>query len=210
MRGVIIEGVTGSGKSATYERLKRGFDQDSGLLLSQVFTQRLLEHLPRRSASDVLMLCDNYVSFLESIQALYESSVFVTHPRKESLRFSFIFESFHMNHILEFGLGDKQIFGPLEKRLRNIGTTVVMLKIPEDRILERSIRRTRQSRSARWLQYQMAFGMTDDELATRYKLQQRELEQWVVDSRLPHVVVDTSEEDWEQIAQTAARQLAAG
>ncbi len=214
MVGLVIEGVTGSGKTTVLKHLRHYLHlvpQEAHLILTQSYTQRMVEHLGQnKRPEDVVRLLKSLLSPLETIHGLFEASVFSTHPRRAMVEFAYILETFHLNNLIEADYPYDDSFRAIDRRLARIGARMVVLSIPEGSVRERAIESTRRYRSGKWLAYQKAFGLTDAELEEKYRRQQRRLLKMASEGSIPFTVIGTGEGNWEQISRAVFSYWQAG
>lgn len=204
MKGLILEGIYGSGKSSVMSSLKEKIGDirsDSCLFFSEVFTQRMKEHLIDQSPRESLLPMKTLVDQITVLSALYAQSRMPNDKRREMFSLSYLFESFHLNAAVRYNLEWEDI-AEIDRNLSSEKCKVVFLKIPEDQIKARSIVMTRQTRDPEWSEYlQTHYKMLDDDLADKFMDMQRKMEALLGKTTMPVSILDTGNMNWDQISE---------
>ena len=196
MRGIILEGITGSGKSALLRALLRRWAETRRgplWIATEHVTERVLEPLAGASAVTALAQLEAHLAHLARL-AEWDADA----PRGPATEALFALERFHFSvsgHIP--GLADHE-WGNLEDRLRDLGTTLVWCRLPPEAISARAVQDTRRQRAATWARWLDTLGNTDEERAEHFRHEQEHLAGLVARSRLPVielVLCDPSPED---------------
>lgn len=196
MRGIIFEGIPGSGKTTLKSHLLRmiaGRDC-SAILLDESVTERSLEPLKKATLEDSLRLLGDISGLLENFKNL--SCKFTGNLLK-----LFILERFHWSHCLDIAGPDHFAhYQPIEDTMHTLNTTVVLLTIGQASVLDRSVIRTRQTRPLSWTRYLSTFGDTDEDVAGHYLNQQEQFFTLAGKTSLQVLHYDTTRENWENLA----------
>lgn len=204
MRGLLLEGINGAGKTSVYKRAinKIASDTPDALVaVSQQYTQRLVDAQQRPpAASDVLSMYDPLLSYLAAQQKQFIESPFLRHPRASQIQPRFIMESTHLNCIVEFGLQMGMELLQITNKMRALGARLVLLSVPDKQIRERCVESTRKWRSPGWMEYQKRIAQSDDELEVVFRDRQRLLSAAARKAGLPMVEICTSAQNWDEIA----------
>ncbi len=197
IKGIILEGIVGSGKTMLYRHLLRQVSNFNCSLLSlnEYCTERSLEPLKNASISDSLQTLKSILTILKHFQN-------ISCQYKNKLIKLFILERFHLSHCLD--ISDKDTLTDyewIEKQMRMLNPTIVILTFDPSRIMERSVITTRQTRPKSWSRYLSSLGTTDDSIAAYYRIQQERLISLCSQSTVPIMRIDTSYENWSELAE---------
>ncbi len=182
---IILEGLTGTGKSHTLAALQRLHlapslivpeEETFGDLMAELATAALPpEVLVRRLRT----ICD----------AL---------PRDRSL--GFILERFHPSY---FALAPTWTFyEALDAELADLGVSLVLLTLPEELLEARSFRREEHD-GADWQNLEAHYGSAEKAMMALQASRARRLEA-LSHTRLRHSVIDTRAKDWDRYAKAIA------
>jgi hypothetical protein len=209
IRGLIIEGISGAGKTTVLNRLRlmlARIPQEAHVVLTQQYTQRLVEHLgPKKRPEDVVALLSDLLLPLETWSRRFEASVFADHPRRQTVEFTYVIETFHLNNLIEGGFAFDDDFRMIDRRVAALGARMAFLWIPVEDIRERSIESTRRHRGPKWLGYQEALAPDVDALTELYRRRQDRLLAMAKEGRVPIQIIDTRDIDWDRIAEDVYR-----
>lgn len=198
MIGLVLEGIVGSGKTSVIRHLKKYFlEKDcSVLILTEHYTERPMEPLP--AASSV-----KSVSHLNQITNVVKTLHEMENETPSGLRSDayFVFERFHLSHCLDIsGFEHFDKYRDIDRQLNTFGCKLVVLTIEENIILERCVVSTRKWRDEKWKNYLTRIAPTEEGVADHYKKQQKEFVELCQQSEIPSMVVDASNQDWEEIS----------
>lgn len=206
MRGSLLAGVWGAGKTTVYQRCVGRLITDgcqSLIALPQAAT--LTTHTyTSGTASDHLAgirsWLDNLTSFLEDLDRRFQASTLPSHRCAPTWTPTCILEGFSFD-IPVYGLpiGRHSLLG-IEHQLAAIGLHLVVLRVPNHRIRQQCIESTRAQRGPRWSAYIDGFG-PDDRARTEYvERAQDRLMHWADTSPMPSHVIDVNANDWNDYA----------
>jgi hypothetical protein len=99
---------------------------------------------------------------------------------------------------------DRARIRPLEHRLATLEIALVLLSVPEERVLEQCVHSTRATRGEGWARHLAALGKDDEARAEYFHAAQRRLRHWALHSPLSTLDIDTSERQWGDYARAAA------
>ncbi|MGH3720392.1 MAG: hypothetical protein ACRDRI_16415 [Pseudonocardiaceae bacterium] len=91
-----------------------------------------------------------------------------------------------------------------EHRLATLNIALVLLSVPDERVLEQCVHSTRATRGEGWARHLSALGEDDEARAEYFRAAQRRLCHWALHSPLPTLNIDTSERQWDDYARAAA------
>lgn len=206
MRGVILEGIPGTGKSQIYRLLVGETAQKNLSLfaLSENCTERMLEPLRQASLAESLSILDRIIFVLEGYAQL--PCLNVSGKNK-----FFLLERFHFSHCLDIaGMEYWNRYSGIEDKLKSFDAVVIVLTIAPEDIPERTLRQTRKVRPASWSSYLNTLGKTDTEIAGYYRQQQEQLVALSRRSLLPCHFVDTTKQNWTETAEKISHILFTG
>lgn len=181
--GLILEGVTGTGKSSTLAALAAREDFRTLLADGGVFPEEVtFGEFVRESRTDPTSLAR-----LESVLAEVETR---SRGRRD---YFYVLERFHHSYFA-FSL-DWGIYAGIERRLRALNCSVVLLTIPPREMELRSLRRADMAGTA-WVDEVVGFyGSPDLALAGLAASQERRREALARGS-LPSLEIETTDRDW--------------
>ena len=166
MRGVIIEGVTGSGKTAILRMLRERLSSEEGfqsqIFLSELETDRVFEEQRRSGGLDPKRVLRHSEQLIHGV---------------ELLNVSVIFERLLLSHLAHSESTD---FYPLDvvrrqfSRLGQLGFIQIVLVIPEDEFAERVLSTT-QYRGECWTEFLISKGKNQAEIVAYFKNWQERL-----------------------------------
>lgn len=205
-RGLILDGVTGTGKSTLFRLLRShpSFTEvDSAVALSQSYTLRTAP------GGEVGALLDDVLRSVETLQTRCARSEFA-HRQDGRADVSFLFEGFHHYAALEaVEPQHRRCFAArFEPRLAGLGTKLVALSVAPDAVLDRCVRSTLRHRGEGWRRFLTRFGDSEHDVAAYYLERQRHFLALVDASMLPVLRVDTSAlsepSEWRSVAEEIA------
>jgi hypothetical protein len=204
MQGLLIEGISGAGKTTVLTGLRSrlpSLTQEAHLLFTEQYTQRLVTSATEKTGlyESVIKLLCHYVTFLEGLKRRYDVSIFSSHPRRVSIDVAFLFERFHLGQYILQGFEPDDAFSGLDDRLAVLGAKLVVLTIPENLIFERCVVSTQRFRGSGWKDYQAAWKLDNDGIVARYIDEQFNLLRLARMSAIPLQVIDTADQDWGRI-----------
>lgn len=212
MPGVILAGISGAGKTSTYQRLLALLaqrQQETLIALPQAMTTTAhlhLAHDPAAQATAVLDWCADVIGFAERTLARAHRGGLTTHRRHWTPLL--VAEGFLYDIPLHDFAIDHARIRPLEHRLATLGIAVVLLSVPEERVLEQCVHSTRATRGEGWSRHLAALGEDDEACAEYFRTAQRRLRHWALNSPLSILDIDTSQRQWDDYAHTAAELVA--
>jgi hypothetical protein len=180
MPRVIIEGLTGFGKTSTIRamlaaRPARLYDEDA-----------TFDDFMTKVTADPLMPREERTGRLEGILDGLERETAAGEPA------DCIFERFHLTyHALD---GDWSTYRAIDERAAALGMRIVLLNLPDESLAGRSLYRAEYG-GADWQGRIEHLGSESAALADLRLSQQRRRDALQL-SALPHLVVDTREMDW--------------
>ncbi len=203
MRGIILEGIPGSGKTAVFRHLHRLLSDGDcpSLFLSESCTERTLEPLNKSTVRKSLGALNTVLNFILHFKNLSCKS-------NGNVIKRYILERFHLSHCLD--IAGKDFFyeyTSIDRRLGEFNATVVVFTMDVNVIEQRSVIRTKQNRPAAWSKYLSSLGNTDTEIARYYIQQQENFLFLCSQSGLPHIQIDTTNENWPEAANTILQTL---
>lgn len=198
-KGLIIEGIHGAGKTRTIPLILQQ------LLASEVRSfQMMTEALTQRSTghSSAAERYSNLLNAIRTVQFQFWSGPLAGHSRTSEFAPYFLCETFHLTALVQKWLSPAQAT-ELDCALFDLGARTVLLTIPEEEILSRSITTTRAFRRPGWASYLTQFGH-DEAAQARYLTQlQRELRAGIRSGKLRFCEISTTDSDWTAAAQEA-------
>ncbi len=205
IRGIVIEGLPGTGKSLVIAELKRLHQglmdaEQNTLALSNRYTTakaRRKSRKPLKRKAHLHML-EAQLRLLSSLAP--PAPEHLSPYRLHTQGFFFLLEQFHLYHAHRFEDEDTKPYKKLEKSLKKLhAVTVVLIASPET-----LARRLRARNPKRYRQ------LSDGQLALYLDKEQANLIRLAGQSRLPTYVIQADGQAWTQYAQQILGYLAKG
>ena len=201
--GLILEGISGTGKTAIFDRLVRTTpfvekNHLTSIILSEHHTQRILEKKDREQGltiDDNISLLNNHVTYLESLSERLEMMDWCD-KNMTDMRVPYIFERFHLTHVYQYDHLCWEDVEGIDKRLAALNGHLCLFTTNKDQLSERLFRKPDPS----WHSYLRRFGNSRDEIVDHFLQQQDSLLEFSERSVLRKRIIDTSTADVEEIA----------
>ncbi len=204
MRGAVLAGIWGAGKTSTYRRTLTALASQCDHLIAlpqaaTVTTATYTSGTPAQHTDTIYAIAENLTTYLTSIETHWQASSLPQHRCAARWTPTVLLEAGHLDlpvyrHELE--PASRERAAVTEQRLADLGIHLVLLNVPEQCVRAQCVESTRASRSSRWDNYLRRFGEDDEQTATAFIARQRELTEWVNTSPMPHTVIDTSDRAW--------------
>ena len=195
LSGLILEGISGSGKTALLQRLlrlprftERNFS--SSLVLSEHQTQRILERKDREQGlvlADHLAVLNQPVAYLETVNQRLAQMQWCQ-ANLTDMRMPYIFERFHFTHVVQYEHVNWADVAPIDARLARLNARVVVLVADASSLEQRII----TQRSGPFRDYIRRFGSTNAQIIDHFLNQQAALTDLCQMTQLENLVIDTS------------------
>jgi thymidylate kinase len=194
-QGLILEGISGTGKSAVLESLlahphMQQLPALSRLVLTEHHTQRVLEILEQQEVLDSthhISLLEDLVSFIERMQSRTSSRGW-NEPGLQSYDLFFLMERFHLTHVFRFPDMNWNQVAHIDQRMRKIGAVLCLLTVDADILEERLFSRENTC----WLRYLKRYGETPDAVVNAFMQRQTLAIRLAEQSSLPSIQLNTS------------------
>ena len=185
MKLLILEGVATSGKSTITENLRHKLPNENVVLRGEEATHIPIMHKPQ----------DLHIEFFHSLitKAVATKADLVIFDRL------YLTQAFRANAAVDE-------YADIENSLLQYPTLTVFLKVDEDAVAER-VRLATLHRDETWGEYVKTKGDTFTEIADYYIKQQRRQLELLEKSKLEYTVFNTTQHDYDQIAQEIAVKL---
>ncbi len=198
IKGLIIEGISGTGKTTVLKELLRSNQYLnrkylSSLVLSEHHTQRVLEkkdHEGTITPDDNINLLMSIVHILKVFSDGLNHRDWISQDYVEH-RFIYILERFHFTHVYQYEHMNWELAKPIDNELHNLGAKLCILTVNDIQLRERLFRR----KNPCWMKYLKKFGATEEEIVARFMRDQEKILEMSKDSALPTIIVDTSSID---------------
>ena len=198
MKGLILEGIPGSGKTSVLRELKKKTaDMDaSWLLLNEQITERPLEPLKSADLRKSIAHLNRLTNLLSGMQEITNGN-----EKHKAAEFRFILERFHFSHCLDIaGVEKFESYVEVDRRLNELRSKIVVLRLDDAHILDRCVNSTKQHRPLAWAKYLDRIADTDQGIADHYRKQQEQFIGLCRKTSIPSMVVDASSGDWEDLS----------
>lgn len=198
IRGVIIEGLSTTGKSSVFSALKRLHSQTHNgektiIAVSEHYSQVLHSYkgvLRAMDKDEHIQLLSRHVDYLEQQYNWIDS---LGHTKPSNGVF-YLLERFHINHRAAFKTSSE--IEMLEKRLSRLNSHCVLLTLSQDVVKPRYI----ESRGEAWRSYVMENQSTETESCQKFLEDQEKLRMYAKQSLIPTLEINTDEADWDYYA----------
>ncbi|MET3848689.1 hypothetical protein [Paenibacillus sp. OAE614] len=205
IRGVILEGLSTTGKTSVLSALKRvqslsPHAERTMIALSEHYSQILhSDHGVLRSLdqNEHIQLLNQHIAYLEQLHGWIES---LGHAKPSNGIF-FILERFHLNHRSAFA--DHSKIEALEQRLLRLNAKCVLLTLSPEAVPTRFV----ESRGEAWRSYVMANHPSADEACRKFVEDQERLRTCMKQSLIPAMEINTDEAAWDDYANQILRVL---
>lgn len=196
VKGIIVEGVAGSGKSSAIRAILdsevwRKKNHISSIVLSEHQTQRVLEAREKTGdlrKEDHFTLLSDIVGMIEKYQQRLGQMDWASRNR-EAQKLPFLLERFHFSHVFHYpGMTWEDVAG-IDQRLSALDTKVCVLSIDADVMFERIVKDYRKNGFQNYIRQ---FGNNDKEIVLHFQKQQEKLFELVKRSVLPIQIINTS------------------
>lgn len=199
MRRLIIEGITGAGKSTIYKKLVEKIDVSFGnnlLAFDEYLTWRLYE-----KKSDIEKFSKetfyNIINFMSWIITEYSYANLQNTSKGRDEELCCLIEGFHWNAYVR-GILTISDFYEIENKLHEMGFEIVYLTLSDDQIKIRSVIETRKYRSPGWSDYLSTIGSSDDDIALKFRDRQEKFTQLYEKTVLSKMQIITDEKKWDE------------
>lgn len=202
MKRIIIEGITGSGKSTIYKTIVDKLKSSEGsnfLFLNEYMTFRTFEKevdIEDSSKNTFTNIC----SFIHWLTSIYVNADLQNTSRGHNEQLCCLMEGFHWNAYAR-GILSKETFCGIENEVNSLGFGIVFLALSESEIKKRSVTETRQYRTSGWNKYLNTLGNSDDEIAKMFQDRQKRFYDIYSGSKLNKILINTDEKRWDQYAE---------
>lgn len=191
--GILIDGVTGAGKSQTLAALRANPDyaqlQGHGRIFYEEETLgELMDEL-----EDPSIPAEQHLARLEQVLAELEQQA-----ARPPGAYGYVLERFHLTYYAL--MPSWQLFEPFDRRLRKLGCIAFLLHYDTGQIEQRSLERA-DRRESGWAEgMRSLYGSQAQAVAAIEQSQQRRLDSIAL-SQLPIYQIDTTAMDWTYYAQ---------
>lgn len=209
-QGLIIEGISGTGKTAVLESLMnhpyiKNIPAMSRMVLTEHHTQRTLELLEQRGLlepSHHLSLMNDVITFIESLHQRTVSREW-DHLDFQEQDFLFFLERFHLTHVFRFPHMSWDHVADIDHRLKQLGTILCLLTVSAETLEKRLFSR----RNECWLNYLKRYGNTKTAVVDSFMNTQQIAVNLGELSNLPLIRLDTTDLSADDVADAVALKL---
>jgi adenylate kinase family enzyme len=198
MRRLIIEGITGTGKSTIYKKVVSKLTTCSGsnlFFLNEYITWRTFE-----KRESIKQSCEetfaNISKFLKWLSSSYINADLQNTSHGQDEQPCYLMEGFHWNAYAR-GILSEDAFYDIENKLNQLNFTIVLLVLSDSQIKSRSVIETRQFRTNGWSKYLETLGDSDDKIAVVFKERQNKYCDIYSRSSLNKILINTDEKRWD-------------
>lgn len=195
MKILSLFGISGAGKTTLFNRLRVSLNQsgfDSTLAISSFYTQNMVNKI---NVSDKKIA---YIRLLDQICEILASFSRLEQSCNSGREIIVLFETFLFNAIFEHNLSNN-FYQAYDDFFKRFNPKFVYLHIPNNMIMEQSIRSTKKYRGAKWCAYIDNMGDSENDVAQLFIQQQQVFENIVEGSEnLDILKINTSVLQWDQ------------
>lgn len=206
MRGCVITGVWGAGKTSVYQRtIAQLLNSGCESLIAMPQAATLTTHTytagdDHEHAAGILSWVQALTAFLEDLDGRFRASTLPEHRFARAWTPTCVLEGLGFDGpVYRLPLA-RQALLRIEERLARIGFCLVLLRVPHRRVQAQCVESTRAHRGPKWAKYLSSFGPDDPSRAACAERAQDRLMQWTAASPLPLRVIDTESADWDAYA----------
>ncbi|WP_131784639.1 hypothetical protein [Protofrankia symbiont of Coriaria ruscifolia] len=206
MRGCVLAGVWGAGKTSIYERVAARLI-DSGcqslIAMPQAATMTTHTYAPGDGAdhaAGILSWLGNLTAFLEDLDRRFQDSGLTDHRFAHAWTPTCVMEGLGFDIPIYQLPVSRQAALEIEHRLAIAGLWLVVLHVPTDRIRARCVESTRMTRGPRWTKYVNDFDSDDDARAAHIECAQDRLMSWARTSPMRLHVISVDRDGWDDYA----------
>jgi hypothetical protein len=211
MRGCVLAGVWGTGKSEIYRRVlttltSRGCDHLLALpQAASVTTCTYRPGTPQDHAAALLSWLQTLTDYLQEVDTRFRTSSLPRHRFAEYWAPTLLAEGLGFDvPVYDLPVARDQL-ATVEDRLAMIGVALVVLYVPPPLVQQQSVVETRHHRGPRWARYLATFGADDASIAARIASRQDELLRWARTTPMPTHVISTQRRQWQTYAEQVTR-----
>ena len=201
-RGLLLEGISGTGKSTLLRallespRFRSGPDL-STIVLTEHQTQRILEKKERDTGltvSDNLGLLTHHIAYLESLQNRLDTMDWCR-TDAVGMRVRFVLERFHLTHVYHYAHISWDMVRSIDRRLGDLSCGLCLITADEHVLSDRIF----NNRDPEWMAYIERFGSSKSEILHHFLKQQDQILNLASKSILRTTVIDTGKKDVNEI-----------
>jgi len=193
VRGVVLEGLSYTGKTSVLKALKQvQANQENSERSVLVLGEHYSQQLQTINGVQTSLSCDEHAQLLNErigcIEKLNDWAVYLGEGNRRSRGLFFVLERFHLNHRSAYN--DSVHIDSIEKRLLELGCACILLTVSPDSIRERILHRDNEN-----IKRKNIGSVCDEWITTQERFIELEHE-----SIVPTTVIDTSEREWNNYA----------
>lgn len=205
LNGLIIEGISGTGKTTILKSILKNERYNSRKVLSTIVytehqTQRILEKKEKEKSltlDDSILLLTDITTHLKKLNNRLIERNWEGISSEES-GISYILERFHFTHVCHYPHMNWRDVKPIDLDLSCLGGKLCILTVSEDILSKRLFDRNNTC----WINYLKKFGNTKEEIISYFINQQNQYIKLCKISNLPYIIIDTSNKSKESIVDT--------
>ncbi len=192
-RGLLLEGIPGSGKSTIFAALRSARrvaarDEPSRFFLSEHLTQRVLERAHRSGSLNPADHREHLGRLVGDIRAHRDALADRGFAGGGKTGILYAMERFHLTHAIYYPHLSWDHVEGIDRDLGELGCRLCLLTADAADLRRRLLR----PRWPGWLAYIQGYGSNPGEIVAHYRSQQEEYIALLERSCLPHLIVDTS------------------
>lgn len=201
-QGIILEGISGTGKTSVFEALAnhkkmQSIPAKSRLILSEHHTQRILELEEQKgilTPQHHTELLDQLVAFIEHLNLRTSHRGWQSDHLQEQDLF-FLFERFHLTHVFRFPYMNWSQVVAIDHRLKSLGAVLCLLTVNAETLEKRLFSRRHEC----WLNYLKQYGDSPSDIVNTLINRQKVAQELAALSSLPTLAIDTSDNTIDQV-----------
>ena len=210
MRGCVLIGVWGAGKTSVYRgTIARLVDQGCESLITMPQAATLTTHTYRPGSSleharAIRSWLDSLTGFLEDLELRFRASTLPGHRFAPAWTPTCVLEGLGFDApVYALPLARHAHLG-IEYRLALLGLNLIVLRVPPHRVRAQCVESTRAQRGPKWAAFLEGLGPDDRARAEYVQRSQERLLRWATSSPLLLHVINTDTGDWDGYARRVA------
>lgn len=202
MRGCVLAGVWGAGKTSVYQRtIARLVSDGCQSLITMPQAATLTTHTyttgdSHEQAAGIRSWLESLTAFLEDLDRRFQASTLPSHRFAAAWAPTCVLEGLGFDAPVYRLALPRHALLAIEHRLAILGLHLVVLRVPGHRVRAQCVESSRVHRGPKWTSYLERFGTDDQTRAEYIQHAQDRLLRWAQSSPLPLHLIDTATGDW--------------
>lgn len=202
MNGLILEGISGSGKTTILKALlKSSAYTDRDALSTIIYTEHQTQRILEKKDKENRLTIDDHINLLWDITNTFKQLNLRLQQREwrgkseQNAKISYILERFHLTHACHYPYITWNMIKPIDYNLSLLGCKICLFTVNEETLHKRLFERDNNC----WMNYLKRYGNTKEEIVHRFISQQNQFISLCKRSALPSMIIDTSNQEAKSI-----------